>query len=200
MIIWPIATAQAAGLFDEIVVSTEDKEIAAIATEAGARVIRRPEAMATDEAHELEAVDHVLKVLAVENYRPDAFCILYPTAAFLEADDLVNAHNALDRAPSADVVMAVTGFPIHPFKALTTNDAGYLEMMFPVQCRQRSQTYPHVTASCGAFYWMRTESFARNPTYYPDKLRGYELPAERAVDIDTLEDLKRAQALKSITQ
>lgn len=196
MISWPVETARQSGLFDRIVVSTEDEEISRIAREAGAEPIARPPEMATDTAHELEACLQVLDALNARGEPdPDAFCVIYPTAVLIAPEDLAGGRALLDGPPEADVVFGVSGYPIHPYKALVKNEAGYLAPMFPVETKMRSQFYPHVTASNGTFYWLRTEAFRRLRAYYVERLAGYEIPAERAVDIDMPEDLARAEMI-----
>ena len=192
MLSYPIAVAKQSNIFDRIIVSTDDKKIASIAKEHGAEVVMRPEEMATDEAHESEAYEHVLDVLADENYVPDAFCGIYPTAVFILPEDLQGSVKLLDSEQNPDVVMSVSEFPIHPYKALQKNGANYLTMVYPKECKQRSQFYPHYVASNGTFYWFRTTSFRKDPGYYTDKLVGYELPNERAIDIDTKKDYEWA--------
>lgn len=200
MISYPIKTALASGLFESVIVSTEDTEISEIAREYGAQVISRPPEFSTDEAHELDACLHVLDTLKDEGSEPEAFCVLYPTAAFLIADDLIHSMERLNQKPAADVVMGVSAYDIHPYKALVTSPEGYLEPMFPKECRMRSQFYPHLMASNGTFCWLRTSAFHDNPTYYTKRLKPYEMPLDRAVDIDTKEDYERAQRLFAISK
>ena len=189
IIVHAIHIACASGLFNQIIVSTDDAETALIAESVGARVIIRPDELATDEAHELDACMHVLDILKTEGKEPESFCVIYPTAAFLLKNDLKDSYQLLGQEPTADVVMGVAEFPIHPYKALIAEkDGSYLKMMFPVECKQRSQLYPQAVASSGTFYWFRTDSFRSHKTYYPTRLKGYVLPSERALDIDTAED------------
>ncbi len=198
VIAYPISSALKSGLFYSILVSTEDDEIAEISRGAGATVIARPAALATDEAHELAACAHVLDKLAEENADPVAFCIIYPTAAFILPDDLIQSASMLDGPPESDVVMAVAEYPIHPYKALKVSQNGYLEMMFPVEGKLRSQFYPKLVASCGAFYWMRVTRFRTEQNYYPRRLVGYKLAPDRAIDIDTPADLAWAEKLMRV--
>ena len=198
IIAYPIQTALDSGVFDKVIVSTEDAEIEAIAKQYGAEVISRPDELATDEAHELDACLHVIDFVKEETSSdPDAFCVLYPTAAFMNADDIKQSLERLNQAPAADVVMGVTEYPIHPYKTLLEGDDSFLSLLFPKEAKIRSQFYPKATASCGTFYWLRTSSFRELRTYSPEKLRGYVLPAERAIDIDTKEDFIIAEKLKS---
>lgn len=196
MIGWVIETALHTDIFGKIVVSTEDDEIARIAANFGAHIVPRPPELATDTAAEIDAYAQVLDVLAAQGETPpEFFCGLYPTAILLTPDDLTDAFQKFDTG--ADVVMGVSDYPIHPYKALQHNDAGFLEMLHPHECNNlRSQDYPPYVASNGTFYWFRRDSFAKNRDYYPEKLAGHIVPRLHAVDIDTPEDLEVARLYK----
>jgi N-acylneuraminate cytidylyltransferase len=192
MLAWPVEAALASGLFSEVIVSTEDAEIAAIAQEAGARIAARPAELATDTAPETLAYKHVLETLGPD--APEYFCAIYPTALLVTPEDFIRSHARLEEG--ADVVMSVSEYPLHPYKALEKKPDGFYGMVHPAECRQRSQTYPHYVASNGTFYWLRTAPFLNSPDYYPEKLGVHILPYRRAVDIDTAEDLELAQLFK----
>lgn len=196
LIEWTIRICLDSGVFSDVIVSTEDEEIAAISTKAGANVLSRPSEMATDTAHESLAYKQVLDTLAAKGVKPDYFCGVYATAALLNPDDLKQAYKKI-RDTKADVLMGVSSYPIHPFKALEETQNGYLNMVYPEMCLKRSQEYPHYVASNGTFYFMRTKTFLIDPTYYPEKLAGYEIPLTRAVDVDILEDFKMLEFMLS---
>ena len=196
MISYPIEAARKSGVFDKVIVSTDDDKIAAIAKQSGAESIMRPDELATDEAHELDAARHVLQQLKDrEGFEPDAFCLIYATAVFLQPQDFIQSMALLGKPVESDVVMCVSGFNYHPYKTLVKNERGYLEMLFPKECQMRSQFYPHAVASNGTMYWLRTMAFLENDkkSYYVDRLTAYEIPFERAIDIDTAEDFSRAE-------
>lgn len=196
LLTYPVKTALASGMFHEVIVSSDDAAMLEIAADAGATALQRPEALATDEIHELEACAHVIGDYEDRHgSKPYAFCVIYPTAAFIRSDDLSKAFALLDDGQPADAVLGVSGYDIHPYKALVQDDNGYLTMMFPAECQMRSQFYPQCVASNGTFYWLRTHAFEVNPHTYQDRLKGFVMPSERAVDIDTDEDYQRAQRL-----
>lgn len=199
MVAYSIQACMESKIFDEVIVSTEDAEIKKIAEQYGARVIDRPAEMATDTAHESLAYKHVIETLKAEGKDPQFFCGVYATALMLQASDLKDSYAVISDS-DADVLMAVSEFPIHPYKALQKNDKGYYEMVHPVECKQRSQLYPDYVASNGTFYWFRVETFSKEANYYPEKLATYKIPFERAPDIDTQEDLDRAAALMQVLQ
>lgn len=192
MIGWPIQAALESGVFADVIVSTEDNEIKKIALECGAKVVDRPAELATDTAMEIDVYEQVLSALP---HKPDMFCAIYATAVLLHPEDFQTSHEAFK---DADAMMSVSDYAIHPFKALHENKDGFLEMVHPVECKQRSQTYPRYVASNGTFYWLNTEAYMQHKSYYPPRLMPYILPSTRAVDIDTAEDLKIAEAMLKV--
>lgn len=194
MIAHVLETARQTGLFERVIVSTEDAEIGDVAEGAGAEVHWRPEDLASDQASVVQVCVDVLSSLAEP---PERFCCLYATAAFLRIRDLRESEEWLDEA---DVVMGVSEYPIHPYKALENSVDGFLRPKWPVENARKSQEYPHLVASNGTFYWARTDRFLKEPTFYPERLKGFELPPERAVDIDTPEDLDWARKLWKVRE
>ena len=201
LLAYPLEAARKSRIFSEIVVSTEDEEIGEIARKSGAFLDDRSSEFATDTAHELEACASYLDKIEKNNSPlPDLICVIYPTAVLVEADDLKNSKAIFSNYPETEAVMCVSEFNYHPYKMLVENEDGHLEMKFPVQCKQRSQTYPEAMASNGTFYWLRVDAFGTSPekSYYQDKLRAFKIPFERAVDIDYPEDLKKVEKLLNL--
>ncbi len=195
MISYAIETALKSQIFGEVIVSTEDAEIKEISISFGAKVIDRPDELATDTVFETDVYKHVLSTFDTP---PPFFCGIYATAIFIEPHDLIDSFSMIKEDGSADIVMSTSRYQIHPFKALLENDQGYMEMVHPKECLMRSQTYPDYVASNGTFYWCRTQSYLKNPSYYPEKLKAYILPIDKGQDIDEPEDLEIARALKRI--
>lgn len=196
LVSYPIRTCLQSGLFEHVIVSTEDDEIAEIARGYGAEVDKRPDALAADKTPATAVIKEVLERRFSGAAQPDHFCLVYPMAAFLTAQDLQASAIELS---SHDGVMGVSKYISHPYKALVEVD-GNLEALWPDLNAQQSQNYPETYASNGTFCWMRTETFMDCLSLYPKRLHGYVLPEDRAVDIDTLEDLKRARRLKASHQ
>ncbi len=196
-----ITNAINSGVFSSIIVSTDDNEIKDISESFGARVVARSEELATDTAFEIDAYAEVLdQIKDAGDEAPEFFCGLYATAIFLEEKDFTGAYELLRGNNETGVLMGVSEYPIHPFKALASNSNGFLEMVHPVECKMRSQTYPKYLASNGTFYWFKTEEYKKTQSYYTDNMSGYILPHERAVDIDNPEDLEWAIKLMKINK
>lgn len=194
MLAWPVAAARESGLFERVVVSTDDAEIAAAAGAAGAEVHERDPALGEDRATVAQVCTAVLASLGASGGPPDTFCCLYATALFVEASDLAASQALLDEPPAADFVMGVSTFSPHPVQALVESD-GFLRSMWPEYAELQSQQYPDLVASNGTLYWARTAAFLAAGGFYGERLRGYRMPRERAVDIDTPADLALARRL-----
>lgn len=100
----------------------------------------------------------------------------------------------LTKFPWPDVVMGVSKFNLQPVQALIEKDK-FLSAKWPEYYCMQSQHHPGLVASNGTLYWARTKHFLKTKTFYPEKLKGYEISWIRAIDIDTPEDLKIAEML-----
>lgn len=186
MVAWPVQIAQDSGVFDRVLVSTEDDEIAEVAQSAGAEVIRRPSELAGDTVPIVRVCQHILGMLHV-----DEFCVIYATAALLRSETIVDALHELYREPRANYVMGVSEFNHPPVQALKENDEGFLSYMWPEFLGKQSQSYPRLCVSNGTFVWADASAFSRDGSFYAPRLRGYRVPDEEVCDVDTLEDYQR---------
>lgn len=192
MISYPILAAIKSGLFDEVVVSTEDKEISSIAESFGATVSKRPESLAQDRSTVVQVCEDVLekdKYKTVEN-----FCCIYATAIFITPEDIINSYKPVTDKPPVEYVMGISGFNYHPVQALKEVD-GYLQNMWPEYNGMQSQFFPELVVSNGTMYWAKRAAFLRDKTFYGERLVGYKLDSDRTVDIDTPEDYEKAKML-----
>lgn len=157
IITYSIEAALQSGLFEEVMVSTEDEEIARIAREAGAQV---PFMRSSESAGDYASTDDVLlEVLAAYEKRGrefDSFCCLYPTAPFVTAEKLRTAMGLLDKA---DSVMPVVPFSFPPQRCMVLNGEGELRMKWPEHAKTRSQDLEPYYHDCGQFYCCRTAPF-----------------------------------------
>ena len=189
MICHSIKAAWDSGIFERVIVSTEDDEIAQIAENCGAEVFARPEELATSEVGVDPVILHVLETLKIKGDLSDYFCCLYATAAFVRSDDLVASRELL--RDDSMVVMGVSEYNLRVCQALIEEN-GFLKIMWPEYSGLQSQGQPHFVASNGTLYWSGCEAFLKNKTFYTDKLKGYLIPKNRHVDIDDPDDYKLA--------
>lgn len=193
MIVHTIDAARLSGLFDAIAVSTEDKEIAAIARDAGAEVLARPRELAIDTATVNQTLGYTLESLEAEGRAFDQICCLYATAPLRGAADILAAH-ALLQPPAVNFVIAVCRYPYSPYQALVPEGDRGLRLMWPELGTRQSHTLPRPVVDNGSTYWADRAAYRACGTFYGPGLAGYEMPLSRSVDIDLQEDLEIALA------
>lgn len=186
---WSVAAALDCHLFDRVIVSTDDEEIAAVGRQAGAEVLMRPSDLGGDNVTVERVCLHVLEQDRQERgQHADAFCCLYATGALRLPTDIANAHTLL--VPGQfDFVMSVKEYESSPYQALAVSADNGLQLMWPDLCFTPRTQRPPVVVDAGSIYWCTTAAFLAAPNFYGPSLRGYPLPRERAVDLDTEEDL-----------
>lgn len=159
---YSIEAALRSGLFEEVMVSTEDPEIAEVAVKAGAKVpFMRSAQSAGDYASTDDVLMEVLEAYREQGREFDAFCCLYPTAPFVTADKLREAMKLLEKA---DSVMPVVAFSFPPQRCMVLNEAGELRMKWPEHAKTRSQDLEPYYHDCGQFYCCRTAPFLQYGT------------------------------------
>lgn len=176
-----------------VVVSSDDDEILAAARRAGAEAIRRPPLLATDHARSEPVVAHAIE--AVAPFVPDVVCLLQPTSPLRDADDVDEALRLLEGDPSLDAVLSVFEPRHSPYKAFRLDDGGCLAGVVDDDAPFRPrQELPLTFHPNGAVYAIRTEVFLRSGRLLGPRTAPYVMPRERSIDVDTPEDLARAEA------
>jgi pseudaminic acid cytidylyltransferase len=194
MIEYAIAAAYESGLFGQIVVSTDDDEIAAVATAAGAQVpFRRPAALADDHSPTLPVIADAIEHCALLGWVAEAVCCIYPAVPMLRAADLVAAWELLARG-GAEYVFPVVAFPSPIQRALRREADGLTRPLHPEFTLTRTQDLESAYHDAGQFYWGRTEAWRAGLDIHTHA-RTIVLPEWRSVDIDTPDDWRRAEAL-----
>lgn len=193
MIAWPIRVASESALFGDIMVSTDDQEIARIAADAGASVpFLRPAALSDDHATTDMVILHALEWLRAQGREPRYLCCIYPCTPLLTSDDLGRGLETLIGLQATTAFSVVSyGHPI--FRALKLNHAGRLEMFWPDYRLTRSQDLPEAWHDAGQFYWLDISRYSHEPRIFSGNSVPVIMPAWRAIDIDTLDDWKRLE-------
>ncbi|MBI3554730.1 MAG: acylneuraminate cytidylyltransferase family protein [Deltaproteobacteria bacterium] len=197
LIAWTIEAARKAKSLDRILVSTDSQEIADIAIGYGAEVpFLRPPELALDETPGAVPLVHALRWLEQnEQYRPALVLCLQPTSPLRLAEDIDNACR-LFAAKKAGIVLGVTRPQHHPYWLKKPGADGRLSPFVSDEAsKTRRQDLPSVFATNGAIYLMRTEPFLKAAGFEHADTFGYEMPAERSIDIDTPADLEIAESL-----
>jgi len=192
MIVRSIRTAVDSGLFDLVVVSTDDAEIAEVARAHGAQVpFMRPAALADDFTGTAAVIVHALEQMPSFDFA----CCIYATAPLLQVRYLREGLELLERHADKSFAFSVCdfGFPVQ--RALTLDEQGALRALYPEFRNTRSQDLPKAFQDAGQFYWGRREAWLRGEVLYSPASLPVILPRHLVQDIDTAEDWKRAEYL-----
>tara|TARA_B110000879_G_scaffold103590_1_gene139806 strand:- start:5705 stop:6400 length:696 start_codon:yes stop_codon:yes gene_type:complete len=193
IIAYSIQVAIDSHLFDEVIVSTDDKEIAVIAKEYGAKVpFLRSEKNANDFA---TTVDVILEVL--DNYKRQAksfdnICCIYPTAPFVSIKKLSKCLDIL-KSKSLDSVFPIIqyGFPVQRSMKIFQEDL--VRMIQPGHIDTRTQDLEPTYHDAGQFYWLKTDKILLQKKLWTNS-SGFIVVSElEAQDIDTETDWKIAE-------
>ena len=192
MIVRSIRTALDSGLFEQVVVSTDDAEIAELALAHGAQVpFLRPAELADDFTGTAAVIVHALQQLPAFDYA----CCVYATAPLLQARFLREGFELLQQHPQKSFAFSVCSFGFPVQRALTLDGQGALTALYPEFRNTRSQDLPEAFQDAGQFYWGHSEAWLRGEVLYSSASLPVILPRHLVQDIDTLQDWKRAEYL-----
>ncbi len=161
IIAWSIEAARKSALFDRIIVSSDDAEIARVATELGAEVpFLRPAELSDDYATAFSVTQHAIKWLREHNCSPDYVCVIYATAPFVQARSLRESYERLVQTDK-QYIFSVTSFPFPIKRGIRINKLGEVEALHPEHFFTRSQDLEETYHDAGQFYWGKPEAFLR---------------------------------------
>jgi pseudaminic acid cytidylyltransferase len=199
MIAYAIDAARTSGLFEHIVVSTDDDEIAGIAVEHGAEVpFRRPGDLADDMTPTVPVVAHAVETCRQMGWPAEEVCCIYPGVPLLDAANLGAALDLL-RSGAALYAFPVTAFPSPIQRALRRQPNGQVSPFYPEHADTRTQDLEPAYHDAGQFYWGRAETWLSGSRIHANGAT-IVLPEWLAVDIDTIDDWARAEALFAASQ
>lgn len=197
LISYTIKAAQESGIFDRIILSTDDVEIAEVAKKYGVEApFMRPAELAQDGTPHLPVMQHAVRWLKEnENYNPDLVAILQPTAPLRQARHLLEARDLLLKL-NADSVVSVVEIPGHynPHWAVTCDENGLGKLFLGNPIRQRiprRQSFPQKTyAHNGSLYMFKTGLLfdSDEPNFYGDKVAIYPMEERCSINIDSPDD------------
>lgn len=195
MIAWSIRAAVASGLFEQIIVSTDDAEIAEVARSHGATVpFMRPQELSDDFAGTIPVIAHATGWAIDQGLVPEAVCCIYATAPFIDNGDLRRGWEAL-AAGTWEYAFAVTEFHAPFYRAFKQLPDGGLEMFFPEHMASRSQDLPQVLHDAAQFYWGRPSAWLEGKPIFAPHSWPVFIPRHRVQDIDTPEDWAAAERM-----
>ena len=190
---YSIDAAKESAIFDEIMVSTDDKEVSEISKSFGAEVpfFRSPE-NSNDTAGTAPVILEVLEEYKKLGREFDYVCCIYPTAVFVTGERLQKAKQILIDSNADSVVPVMRfGYPIQ--RALKIKKDGKVEMFWPENYSARSQDLEPAYHDCGQFYFFKVSSFLKQKLLFMKSTISLEVPESEAQDIDNEEDWKLAE-------
>jgi pseudaminic acid cytidylyltransferase len=192
IIAYSIDAAHRSGLFDKVVVSTDDVEISEIARSCGADVpFFRPDELSDDQTPTIPVVRHAIDWLDQNVGRVATACCIYATCPFVRPETLVRGYDVLvDQG--TEFAFPVTTFPFPIFRALKIAN-GRTEMFWPEHELTRSQDLVESYHDAGQFYWGTAAAYRQNSGIFSANSAPVTIPRYLVQDIDTLEDWTRAE-------
>jgi pseudaminic acid cytidylyltransferase len=192
IISYSIEAALKSGCFAEVMVSTDDEEIASVAREYGAQVpFMRSAATSNDFATTADVLVEVLSEYRLRGREFDSACCIYPTAPLVSPQKLVSGHTLLQQQ-DADAVFPVVRFS-YPIQRALKIDGGFLKMISPENLSARSQDLMPAYHDSGQFYWFNVARFLETKLILSDRAVPIEVSELEVQDIDNLEDWKIAE-------
>lgn len=195
VIAWSIEAALQSGCFDQVVVSTDDAEIAEIARQCGAKVpFMRPTELADDHTGTVPVICHAIEWFSERGQVSDQVCCIYATAPFVGAADIRRGLDILTGSGS-DYAFAVTKYPFPIQRAIRITDKGRVAMFNPEHFNKRSQDLEEAYHDAGQFYWGQANAWLTGTVVFGPHAAAVQLPRYRVQDIDTAEDWQMAEYL-----
>lgn len=193
IIAYSIEVASKSNLFDEVMVSTDDEEIASIAIQYGAKVpFIRSAKNSDDYASTIDVIIEVLNDYAKLGISFTNACCIYPTAPLIQIKHLTQAYDVLMKQ-KLETVFPVTAFSFPIFRALQLDKNNKASMIWPEKMTKRSQDLPPAYHDAGQFYWMNVLDIQKNKKLYSDNSGVVILDNMEVQDIDNESDWKLAE-------
>ena len=190
MIAYAIDAAFKSGIFEEVMVSTDDIEIAEISKKYGAQVpFVRSNKTSSDTATTFDVIDEVINVYNSQGKFFDIICCIYPCVPFLKPETLVDAYNAMQ---NYDAVMPVAKYPV-PIEWAMKIENGILVPNDRAAQNMRSQDIEPKYFDVGMFYFCKVNKLYENNSLCPNNTAAYIVQEQECQDIDTLEDWQMAE-------
>ena len=194
MITWPISAALESGLFEHVLVSTDDEEIACLARANGAEVpFMRPAQLASDDAATVPVITHAVEEMRGRGWFGKFACCIYPCTPFVRPSDIAGALSLLETS-NADFVYPVVEYAHPTFRAMRRTASGKMEFVFPECEMMRTQDLKPTFHDAGQFYWGKADAWAQGKRMHTAGI-GMVVPAWRFVDIDNESDWTRAELM-----
>ncbi|MBR0694891.1 pseudaminic acid cytidylyltransferase [Bradyrhizobium lablabi] len=193
IIAYSIQAALETGLFDQVVVSTDDDEIATVASQFGAAVpFMRPKEIADDFTGTNAVVKHAVDWFIARNHDVTHVCCIYATAPLIQPRFIRQGHDILF-ASDAAFAFSVTDYSFPIQRAVRLGPDGRVDALYPEHRMTRSQDLEPAYHDAGQFYWGTARAYLDDVPLFSPRSIGVVLPRALVQDIDTLEDWELAE-------
>jgi len=194
---YSIDAAIEAECFEEVMVSTDDKEIATIARGYGANVpFLRSAKNSDDHATTAEVLKEVVDCYHKMGMSFEYLCCIYPTAPFVTVEKIARCMQLLI-AKGVDAVLPVVRFS-YPIQRSCKIEDGFVRMFWPENYNKRSQDLPPAYHDCGQFYCITTKALLDQGRLFAERTLPFELPESEVQDIDNEADWRLAEVKYSL--
>lgn len=194
MIAYAIEAARQSALFEHVIVSTEDREIAEVANKFGAETpFVRPPELSDDITPTVPVIAHAINFCHSLGWKIEHACCIYPCVPFIQVADLRSAYKLLTDNHAA-YCFPVTEFPSAVQRALKRLEDGLMLPFYPQYEMTQTQNLEPAYYDAGQFYWGRSSAWISNNRIHSGGI-GFPIPNSRVVDIDTPDDWYRAEIL-----
>lgn len=193
MLAWSIKAALDSKCFDKVIVSTDDAEIANVASQYGADVpFMRPAELSDDYTGTIPVIKHAVEWHLTQGLAPTEVCCIYATAPFISAEDIQNGLATLQQS-GAQYAFSVTSYAFPIQRAIYLSERGRVAMFDPKQFNTRSQDLVEAFHDAGQFYWGRADAWLSGEVIFGESSAPVHIPRHRVQDIDSYEDWIRAE-------
>jgi len=194
LIAYSIEVAIKSNLFEKVIVTTDDEQVAKIAKQYGAVVpFMRPKELSDDFTGTTDVINHTIEYLETQGEHYEYICTLYATAPLLQKEYLIEGYKKLKDSDAINAFSA-TSMPFPIQRTFKLNIDGRCEMFTPEHYMTRSQDLEEAYQDAGQFYWTKQEIKSDEIMFGKDSIP-IILPRHLVQDIDTLEDWKRAELM-----
>jgi len=184
IIVWPIKVALSSGLFDQVVVSTDDDEIAEVARAAGALVpFKRPENLSDDFADTKSVIRHAISELKLQTEPEVQVCCIYPTSVFVDEQLLKKGLEKLNLS-NCRFVLSITSIDPNVYRSFTKAADDRITMLFPENYAKRTQDLPSLYCDAAQFYWATVSAWKSDLKIFGADSIGVYVDPSKVQDID----------------
>ncbi|PWR70714.1 pseudaminic acid cytidylyltransferase [Methanospirillum lacunae] len=196
IIVYTIQAALKSGLFRQVIVSTDDPEIAEVSKQFGAEIpFIRTHSLADDYTPVSEVTLDALNQIDPEGTKFNFIAQLMSNCPLRTEEDIINSFTQF-RTEDADSQISITHYGWqNPWWAMKRDSRKMMHPIFEDRVKERSQDLPELFCPTGAIWWISADALRREKTFHCENKTGWEIAWDHGVDIDTEDDWNMAEML-----